>query len=104
MEQLSMIQPAPAGTAVDSETRAALESSGEFTKREDGSYRFVQSNQEEWSLIGLPNKVRPTVQKLVLPNGVVFWYSAIHTGEALFEYKQNMSAVPSRKHMVAVTL
>ena len=104
MESLSIIQPSPAGFPVDAETAEAIERSGEFTKRDDGTYRFERSTQEEWYLVGMPTGVRPTVQKLVLNDGIIFWYSALHTGEALFEYKQSESAAPSRKHLFAATL
>lgn len=104
MESLS-IQPAPAGNPVDAETEEALTRSGDFERRADGSYRFIRGVQNEWSLVGLPTTVVPTVQRLALSSGgTVFWYSAIHTGEALFEYKRGGASAPSRKHLFAAVL
>ena len=106
MERLSNLQPLPAGIPVDSETERQLSQSSDFVRREDGSYRFaVGSPFCEWSLVGTSTKASPTIQALRLAEGgVVFWYSGIHTGEALFEYKRAMSAVPSRRYKFASVL
>ena len=106
MERLSNLQPSPAGLPVDLETERQLSQSSDFVRREDGSYRFaVTSPFCEWSLVGPCTKASPTIQALKLAEGgVVFWYSGIHTGKALFEYKRTTSAVPSRKHKFASVL
>lgn len=107
MERLS-IQPTPSGNAVDSDTLHVLSLSEDFVRRDDGTFRFIDTSMDEWVLVEEAthrSPRRPTVQRLNLDSGgVIFWYSAIHTGKALFEYKHNMSAVPSRHYMYAAVL
>lgn len=104
MERLS-IQPLPAGNAADETTLEMLTASEDFVKRPDGTFRFASDTLDEWCLVGNATKVQPTLQRLNLESGgVVYWFSAIHTGKAVFEFKHSLPAVPSREYLFASVL